>query len=48
MGSFIIILVYFPRVSEIMAKYFNLKSVLNIFTLVLCKTVMQLEFFYLN
>ena len=34
MGSFIIILVYFPRVSEIMAKYFKLSSV--IFTLVSC------------
>ena len=36
MGSFIIILVYFLRVSEIMAKYFNLGSVLNFFTLVSC------------
>ena len=42
MGSFIIILVYFPRVSEIMAKYFNLRSVLNILPLF---HEMQLEFF---
>ena len=45
MGSLIIILVYFPHVSEIMAKYFNLSSVLNIIPLF---HVMQLEFFYLT
>ena len=42
MGSFTIILVYFPRVIEILTKYFNLSSVLNILPLF---HVMQTEFF---
>ena len=44
MGSFIIIFVYFLCVSDIMAKYSNLSSVLNIFTLVSCNAAWILLF----